>query len=80
VVQSHIVAQLDSCGQSLATNALKHFMDRLKERILQTDQLKNASKRLQHSVDRILSLFLSALLIIRIHIAYGIRHTTSDIQ
>jgi len=28
------------CGQSLATNALKHLMDQLEERILQTDQLK----------------------------------------
>jgi len=35
------------CGQNLATNALKHLMDQLEERILQTDQLKNASKRLQ---------------------------------
>jgi len=35
-------------GQSLVTNALKHLMDQLEERILQTDQLKNASKRLQH--------------------------------
>ena len=32
------------CGQSLATNALKHLMDQLEERILQTDQLKNSSK------------------------------------
>ena len=28
-------------GQSLATNALKHLMDQLEEKILQTDQLKN---------------------------------------
>ena len=28
-------------------------MDQLEERILQTDQLKNALKRLQHRVDRI---------------------------
>jgi len=28
-------------------------MDQLEERILQTDQLKNASKRLQHRVDHI---------------------------
>jgi len=27
------------------------MMDQLEERILQTDQLKNASKRLQHRVD-----------------------------
>jgi len=33
------------CGQSLATNAL---MNQLEKRILQTDQLKNASKCLQH--------------------------------
>jgi len=37
-----------------ATNALKLLMDQLEERILQTDQLKNASKRLQHRVDHIL--------------------------
>ena len=37
--------------QSLATNALKRLMDRLEERILQTDQLKNPSKCLQHRVD-----------------------------
>jgi len=40
------------CGKNLATNALKHLMDQLEERILQIDQLKNASKRLQHRVDR----------------------------
>jgi len=34
------------CGQSLATNTLKHLMNQLGERILQTDQLKNVSKRL----------------------------------
>jgi len=34
----------DIGGQSLARNALKHLMDQLEERILQTDQLKNASK------------------------------------
>ena len=28
------------CSQSIATNALKHLMDQLEERILQTDQLK----------------------------------------
>ena len=39
------------CGQSLVTNALKCLMDQLEEKILQTDQLKNASKRLQHRVD-----------------------------
>jgi len=39
------------CSQSLATNALKRLMDQLEERSLQTDQLKNASKRLQHRVD-----------------------------
>jgi len=38
------------CDQSLATNALKHLMDQLEERILQTDQLKNVSKHLQLSV------------------------------
>jgi len=27
---------------------LKRLLDQLEERILQTDQLKNASKRLQH--------------------------------
>jgi len=37
--------------ESITTNALKHLMDQEK-RILQTDQLKNASKRLQHRVDR----------------------------
>jgi len=37
-------------GQSLATNALKHLIDQLEEIILQIDQLKNASKRLQHRV------------------------------
>ena len=30
----------------VATNALKHLMDQLEERILQTNQLKNTSKRL----------------------------------
>jgi len=34
------------CDESLATNALKHLMDQLEERILQTGQLKNASKHL----------------------------------
>ncbi|KAG5314766.1 HASP kinase, partial [Acromyrmex insinuator] len=34
------------CGQSLATNALKCLMDQLEKKILQTDQLKNASKHL----------------------------------
>jgi len=43
-----IVSWRQSCGQSLATNALKHLIDQLDER---TDQLKNASKRLQHHVD-----------------------------
>jgi len=33
-------------------------MDQLEERILQTDQLKNVSKRLQHRVDRTPSLRL----------------------
>jgi len=42
-------------SQSFASNALKHLMDKLEERILQTDQLKNASKRLQHRLDCILS-------------------------
>jgi len=42
--------------QSFVTNALKNLMDQLEERILQTDQLKNASKRLQHRVDRTHSL------------------------
>jgi len=41
------------CGENLTTNALKHLMDQLEERILQIDQLKNASKRL-HRVDRTL--------------------------
>ena len=31
-----------SCDQSLATNVLQHLMDQLKEKILQTDQLKKA--------------------------------------
>jgi len=31
-------------------------MDQLEERILQTDQLKNTSKRLQHRVDSIQNL------------------------
>jgi len=34
--------------QSLGINALKYLMDQLEERILQIDQLKNASKHLQH--------------------------------
>jgi len=34
------------CDQSFATNALKHLMDQLEARILQTDQLKNVPKRL----------------------------------
>jgi len=34
-------------------------MDQLEERILQTDQLKNASKRLQHCVDRTHSTLIS---------------------
>jgi len=42
------------CGQSLATNALKHLMDQLEERILQINQLKNTSKCLQHRVDQII--------------------------
>ena len=33
-------------GQSLATNILKHLMNQLEKRILQTGQLKNTSKRL----------------------------------
>jgi len=33
------------CGQSLATNVLKHLMDQLEERILQNDQLKNMLTR-----------------------------------
>jgi len=33
-------------GQNLVTNALKHLMDQLEERILQIDQLKNTLKRL----------------------------------
>jgi len=37
------------------SNALKHLMDQLEEKILQIDQLKNASKRLQHCVDRTLN-------------------------
>jgi len=41
------------CGENLTTNALKHLMDQLEEKILQIDQLKNASKRL-HRVDRTL--------------------------
>ena len=40
----HDLISLLLCGQSLATNALKHLMDQLEERILQTDQLKNTSK------------------------------------
>jgi len=40
-------------SNSLAINAL---MDQLEERILQTNQLKNASKRLQHRVDHTQSL------------------------
>jgi len=42
------------CSQNLATNALKRLMDQLEEKILQTDQLKNSSKRLQHRVDHTL--------------------------
>jgi len=44
------------CGQNLATNTLKHLMDQLEERILQTDQLKNTSKRLQYRINRTLNL------------------------
>jgi len=44
----HLVLRYRLC-QSLAKNALKH-LDQLEERILQTDQLKNASKRLQHRI------------------------------
>jgi len=44
--------------QSLATNALEHLINQLEERILQTDQLKNASKRLHHRVDRTLSVHI----------------------
>ena len=40
-----------SCSQSLVINALKHLMDQLEKRILQIDQLKNASK---HRIDHIL--------------------------
>ena len=39
------------CDQSLAINALKRLMDQLGEKILQTDQLQNASKHLQYRVD-----------------------------
>jgi len=42
------------CGQSLATNALKHLMDQRRKNF--TNQLKNASKRLQHRVDHTLKL------------------------
>jgi len=44
----HVVKHLldIGCSQSLATNALKHLMGQLEERILQTDQLKNISKLL----------------------------------
>jgi len=44
----HLVLRYRLC-QRLAKNALKH-LDQLEERILQTDQLKNASKRLQHRI------------------------------
>jgi len=39
--------QLKDIGydQSFVTNALKRLMNQLEERILQTNQLKNASKR-----------------------------------
>jgi len=40
-------------------------MDQLEERILQTDQLKNALKRLQHRVDRGYVPNLSALKILQ---------------
>jgi len=39
-------------GQRLTTNALKHLIDQSEERILQIVQSKNASKHLQHHVDR----------------------------
>jgi len=39
-------------GYGQSSNALKHLTDQLEERILQTDQLKNTSKRLQHRFDR----------------------------
>jgi len=38
------VTKISDCGQSLTTNTLKHLMNQLEEEILQTDQLKNASK------------------------------------
>jgi len=39
----------------VATNALKYLIDQLEERILQSDQLKNTSKYLQHRIDHTLS-------------------------
>jgi len=65
MVDAHVIAMrrskvptrnvpTDTSTSGLATNALKHVMDQLEEKILQTDQLKNASKHLQHRVDRIL--------------------------
>jgi len=44
--------QLKDIGydQSFATNALKRLMNQLEERILQTNQLKNASKRFAASL------------------------------
>ena len=41
-----------SYGQNLAANILKHLVDQLEQRILRTDQSKNALKHL-HRVDRI---------------------------
>jgi len=51
-VFQNLLPVLKGCNQSLATNALKHLMDQLEERILQTNQLKTALKRLQHCIDR----------------------------
>jgi len=47
-VFQNLLPVLKGCNESLATNALKHLMDQLEERILQTNQLK----RLQHCIDR----------------------------
>ena len=44
--------------KGLATNALKRLMNQLEVKILQTEQLKNALKRLQHFLDHTLKLFM----------------------
>jgi len=60
------------CGQNLVTNDLKHLMDQLEERILQTDQLTIPSKRLQHRVNCTLQcLFNHQLFLLSVVDFYG---------